>query len=102
MDASTPLHDSIPRSNTAKDTELESPIKAFNLEGIDLILGEILDNSGVSDDHSDYEDISRNLRTDVSNELRGSRIDHSKHRDNSLLEYAVGASNFECVAGKTE
>ena len=98
MDASTPIHDSIPRINTAKDTELESPIKAFNLEGNDLIVGEILDNSGVSDDHSVYEGISKNLRTDVSNELRGSRIDHSKHRDNYSLEYAVGASNFEGVA----
>ena len=51
-----------------------------------------------SEEQSTGDELSKNLKTNLSNELRGSRIGPGPQDDNSSLEYAYGASCFENAA----
>ena len=81
------------------DPELESPILTM-AEGNTLLESEA---TNVSQDHQDSSldmSMNKNLVTNISNELRGSRIGQMPQGNDSSLEYAVGASCFEQAAMK--
>ena len=98
MDASTPVSKDSMRHDIIQDPELESPIMSFKVDGNKSDGDGSVDTNATSSDQSSYVSLSKNLISNMSNELRGSKIGKNSQSNNSSLEYATGASCFQDVA----
>ena len=83
MDVSTLLSKESLRGGIIQDPELESPIMAFKTGGNDSNEEDSVDMNKTSSEQLSCVSLSRNLISNMSNEMRGSKIGEN-HRMTTL------------------
>lgn len=98
MNASTPVQRNAPRKAGTQGPDLESPISVImgmttTQERLDINTSTLSILSGTN------ECLSKNMKTNISNELRSSKIGSRSRENDSSLDFTIGASCFVDESG---